>query len=462
MISILRSKATAARRRDRYARSGLSRTKADARSRTIRNGWRNAGSARRAGVAVLGAGNGGLALAAYLSRTGHRVALWNRSAGPVDLVAARGGVGLTMPGSAAAIERIAIATNDIATALAGAKVILVAVPASAHTDIARTCARHLRDGQTVLLLPGRTGGALEFRRLLEEQRCPSDVLLGEANSFPFAARTVGPAEAVIFGAKVKLLAAALPARRTDELVANCRAFLPMLAPAASVLHTGLSNLGAVLHPAITLMNAGRIIRGEVFDFYTEGVTPQIARVLAAADEERHRIAEAYGVCAQPLTEWIACAYGHVAATMQGAVVGNPAYIGIKAPRTLCHRYLLEDAPMGLIPLIELGRAAGLASPTLRSLVTLAEFVLGAEPWRQVRSLESLGLAGMTIGEIRSAVASGFLAGATRAAMAHAGVSGRYGLDLGPGWDRHSCLPGTQKFLRGRQECLPHEAGGVFA
>ena len=35
----------------------------------------------------------------------------------------------------------------------------VAVPASGHADVARACAPYLRDGQTVLLLPGRTGGA---------------------------------------------------------------------------------------------------------------------------------------------------------------------------------------------------------------------------------------------------------------------------------------------------------------
>jgi opine dehydrogenase len=69
----------------------------------------------------------------------------------------------------------------------------------------------------------------------------------------------------------------------------------MLTRAPSVLHTGLANLGAILHPAITLGNAERIQKGDAFDFYTDGVTPRVAAVLAAADAERLRIARAYQI-----------------------------------------------------------------------------------------------------------------------------------------------------------------------
>jgi opine dehydrogenase len=355
-------------------------------------------------VAVLGAGNGGLALAAHLAHQGHRVALWNRSPARVAPVAARGGVRLAMPGLAATFAPIDVATTRMADALAGARVVLVAVPASGHADVARMCAPHLRDGQTVLLLPGRTGGALELRQVLHQAGCRASVLLGEANTFPFAARAIGPAEAVVYGAKSELLAAALPAARTPELLAECRPLLPMLAAARSVLHTGLGNVGAILHPVITLLNARRIEAGEAFDFYAEGVTPRVAAVLAAADAERMRVARAYGVPACSLRAWVAAAYGHHADTLQAAVGGNPAYVGIKAPHTLEHRYLLEDVPTGLVPLLELGAAAGLALPTLAGLIDLARMTLGGEPWPRQRTLDALGLAGLSPASIRALVA----------------------------------------------------------
>jgi opine dehydrogenase len=202
---------------------------------------------------------------------------------------------------------------------------------------------------------------------------------------------VGAGEAVIYGMKKELLAAALPASRNSELITVWRSLLPMIAGSPSVLHTGLANVGAILHPVITLLNARRIMSGETFDFYTDGVTPPVAVVLAAADAERLRIARAYGVPVCSIPEWIASAYGHRAGTMQKSVGGNPAYVGIKAPNTIHHRYLLEDVPTGLIPLLELGWAAGLVLPTLKGLVDRARAALGGELWQRPRTLEALGL-----------------------------------------------------------------------
>src|SRR5689334_22901611 len=83
-------------------------------------------------LAILGAGHGGLALAGLLARHGHRVALWNRSPNRVAPVAALGGIHLTLPGSAAVLTRVGVATVSMAAALAGTRLVLVAVPASGH------------------------------------------------------------------------------------------------------------------------------------------------------------------------------------------------------------------------------------------------------------------------------------------------------------------------------------------
>ncbi len=354
-------------------------------------------------VSVLGAGHGGLALAGYLSLRNHPVALWNRSPERISGVASLGGVRLASGTEGPRFAPIASATADIEEAVSFARRILVALPASAHAEVALACAPYLRDGQTVLLVPGRTGGALEFRRVLRDAGCSARVLLGEANTFPFAARCIGPADAHIYGTKAEVIAASLPASRTAELIDAWRPMLPMLAPTRSVLHTGLSNLGAILHPVIALLNAGRIRSGETFDFYTDGVTPAVAAALSAADEERLRVARAYGVTTLSLRAWVASAYGHHSDTVSEAVGGNPAYRGIKAPNTLNHRYLLEDVPTGLVPLLGLGAAAGLVLPTLTWLVGQARAALGGERWQRPRTLEALGLAKLGVGAIRALV-----------------------------------------------------------
>jgi opine dehydrogenase len=255
-------------------------------------------------------------------------------------------------------------------------------------------------------LPGRTCGALAFQQALRESGCRARILLGEANTFPFAARSAA-STATIYGVKSEVLAAALPARRTSALLDAWQPVLPMLAPARSVLHTGFANLGAILHPVITLLNAERMRAGDAFDFYAEGVTPAVAAALAGADAERLNVARAYGVVTPTLSGWIASAYGHHANSIRTAVGGNPAYAGIKAPATLVHRYLLEDVPTGLVPMIELGRAAGLAVPRMRRLVEQARAALGDEGWYTERSLDALGLNGLDREEIRAVIEDGF-------------------------------------------------------
>ncbi len=180
----------------------------------------------------------------------------------------------------------------------------------------------------------------------------------------------------------------------------------MVTGAASVLHTGFANVGAILHPCITLLNAARIARRESFDFYTDGVTAEVAAVLTAADAERLKVARAYGVEVCSIPEWVALAYGHRASTMLAAVGANPSYVGIKAPTTLDHRYLLEDVPTGLVPLVEFGQAAGLALPTLRGLVNVARNTLGGTRWQRPRTLDALGLAGLSPASIRTHVEMG--------------------------------------------------------
>src|ERR1700736_1850697 len=71
-----------------------------------------------ASVAVLGAGNGGMALAAYLAQQGHRVALWNRSIERLHPVRQLGGISLGLPGSAPAHVPLAVVTERMDAALA--------------------------------------------------------------------------------------------------------------------------------------------------------------------------------------------------------------------------------------------------------------------------------------------------------------------------------------------------------
>ena len=192
---------------------------------------------RRAGtVAVLGAGHGGMSLAAYLGQLGHEVFLWNRSPGPIEQVIACGGIRLQMPDREASVARVAIATTEIADVLAAADLVLVAAPACRTARPLRgPVRRSSATGKRSYCCPGGRAGPWSFAECYGNSAAGLALCWARLTLSPFAARTTGPANAVIFGAKAEVSVAALPAVDTSALITECRRFLPMVRSARSVL-----------------------------------------------------------------------------------------------------------------------------------------------------------------------------------------------------------------------------------
>ena len=76
------------------------------------------------------------------------------------------------------------------------------------------------------------------------------------------------------------------------------------------------------------------------------------------------------------------------------------------PPSLQHKYVIEDVPCGLVAMSELGRAAGVTTPVIDSLITLTSTMLRRDFRSEGRNLAQLGLSGKTVGEIRSIVETG--------------------------------------------------------
>jgi opine dehydrogenase len=356
---------------------------------------------------VIGAGHGGKAMAADLASKGFIVNLYNRTAERIGEIAARGEIELEYENGINRRCQLANVTSDMAEALDGAGVIMVVVPASGHRFVARSCAPHLRDGQIVILNPGRTGGALEFRQILDQAGCAADVTIAEAGTFVFASRSTGPAQARIFRRKNAVPLAALPATRTGHVLeAVCGAY-PQFIPVPNVLHTSVDNMGAIFHPALTLLNAGWIERtmGD-FQFYIDGVTRSTAHVLEVLDRERVTIAAALGVHARPALRWLRDAYSAKGETLYEAIQGNPGYQGIKAPRNLRHRYIFEDVPFSLVPLASLGKQFGVGTWAIDSMVRLACVVHGTNYYTRGRTVQDMGLKGLRVSEVKRYVQEG--------------------------------------------------------
>ncbi len=356
---------------------------------------------------VVGAGHGGKAMAAHLARRGFHVQLFNRTAEHIAAIRDYGGIELNEPDGSSYFGPIAVATADMGQAIEGADVIMVVIPAVGHRDVAHQCALHLQDGQIVVLNPGRTGGALEFYHILKQEGCTADVIVAEAQTFVFASRSDGPAEARIFRVKNSVPLAALPATRTREVIEVLRPAYTQFVAAHNVLHTSLNNIGAIFHPALALLNAGRIesTHGD-FQFYIEGLTPSVGLVLENLDRERVTVAAALGIRAITALEWLEAAYSATGHNLYEAMQNNPGYVGITAPRTLRHRYIFEDVPASLVPITEFGQRFGVATTSMEMTILMGSIVHGTDYRRRGRTLVDMGVDGMSVTEILRYVETG--------------------------------------------------------
>ena len=194
---------------------------------------------------------------------------------------------------------------------------------------------------------------------------------------------------------------ALPAYLTPDVLSVVVRVLPYFTAGDNVLRTSLDNVGSIFHPAITILNAAWIEeRHGEFEYYHEGASPSVPRVLEAMDKERVAVAAALGVGSMSARDWLYIAYGAVGNNLHEAIQANPGYGGIRAPNRLEHRYITEDVPMSLVPIAALGDHLKVPVPTIKAIIHLASILHHRNYWLEGRTLDKLGLAGMTVQQIR--------------------------------------------------------------
>lgn len=359
--------------------------------------------------AVIGAGHGGTAMAGHLSLSGFDVSLYNRGADRIRAIQASGGIEILSDADnyPSGFAPLKIVTNSMAEAIEGRQILMVVLPATGHRYIAEQLAPHLVDDQIIVLNPGRTGGALEVLNVIRTLGCTANVAVCEAQTLLYASRSINPAQTKIYRIKNSVPVAAIPAHRTPEVVKTLRIALPQFVPGDNVMKTSLDNIGAIFHPAVTVLNAGRIesTNGD-FDYYTEGITPSVSLILEKMDQERVCVAESLGFRAMTAREWLYIAYDAAGRTLFEAMRNNRGYDGIKAPKTVFTRYISEDIPMSLVPIAALGRLGNIPTPTIDSIILLGSILHTTDYWAEGRTVDKMGLTGMTLKQIRHFIIDG--------------------------------------------------------
>jgi opine dehydrogenase len=356
-------------------------------------------------VAILGAGNGGQCAAADLALAGFEVNLFQLPEFKKEFEAVRRRKRITLEGvGRTGTARLNKATYDIAGALGDVEIVLVIVPSFGHATMAQLAAPYLEDGQIVAFLPGN-GGSLEWHRILGELGVTADILLAESCTLPYGARLVEPGVVRNMVQAVTLPTGVFPAKRTDEAMPKLRELYPAIAPCQDVLEAAINNANPIVHPAATLLNAGRIehSRGDFF-LYVEGMTPSVARIYESLNEERLAICDHVGwklyhwnnldFRGYPLGETLEEMRARILNTSMDAAFGEGSMepgMQMIGPRSMQDRFITEDVPYGLTLMQQIGEMLGVPTPTTGAIVQLCSVINRVDYGVQGRGLKELGL-----------------------------------------------------------------------
>lgn len=323
-------------------------------------------------VAIIGAGNGGQAFAAYFTHLGCTVSLYNRSVKALEDIESNDGIELM--GVYCYKEKIHLLSTNIEEVIKGADLIMVTMPANAHHHIAKIMAPHLKDGQVIVLNPGRTFGTYNFMNVLKSSGLNADIILAETDTLVFTCRVLKNGICRIFSLKKELYIAAHRPENTKKVYEMLNKYFDVLIPAESVLFTGLSNLGVIFHPVPIILNVARIECKETFSHYQEGITPTVASLLEKIDKERVEIAHQLNIEVDSAVNWLNRIYKSEGETLYEALQNNPAYTEVLAPSTIHNRYVYEDIETGLVPLSAIAHKIGVKSYTIDTIINLANLL----------------------------------------------------------------------------------------
>ena len=358
-------------------------------------------------VAVLGGGQGAHAMTADLTLRGFSVNLCELPTFANSIEFIRDSGTIEISGQIQGLTKPNLITTDPQKALEDVTVIFLVVPSYAQLPFVELIKPHLRDGMTLVLVPGNFG-SLAVARLLGRPVLEGKILLAETSSLPYFARLLAPGQ-VNITFKTPVMLAAFPGKFTERVVDQVKPLYETTGALHDILEASLCNFNMLGHPAGTLLNAGAIefaaMNGREYFMYAEGCSPAVARAVGAVDGERCRVAAALGYALTPLVEILhSLGFSDEPNIFKG--LQSPILTGGAGPSSLKHRYLTEDIPYLFVPLGELARLANVDIPVVDALTTIA-CVLNETDYRsEGLTLQALGLDGLSIPQMRQFLAEG--------------------------------------------------------
>ncbi len=309
------------------------------------------------------------------------------------------------------------ATNSVAEAVKGAKLIVVGIPSIAHEIFFKELIPCLEDGQIIHIIPDNYG-SLKLRKLMREMNCDKDVIIGGWSSAPYGTRVdteggvMKPTCSLVYRA-ITLRGAALPAKDTEAFVESSKALGCFDAITEgdgavcgdTVLDIGFSNVNPVIHVPGTVLgvstmeNFNTVLNNNIHDYsiYSHSFCPSISEVQYQFYNEEIALAEAIGVGIQPFKKEVFYQRTSVLGEEymgEGCIVpfDQQWEVGFgTGPFSINNRYVTEDVPVGCHVYHELGKKFDVPTPIIDSMIVLGGVMNKANYFETGLKLSDLGI-----------------------------------------------------------------------
>ena len=343
-------------------------------------------------VTIVGTGNAGCAHAAMFTLYGHSVTLFKSSkAGNslnFDYLRRMSELTVTTLEGETKTIKLANVTDDPAVAFADCDICFVMVQTLYHKTVAEIIGKYAGHIKLLVVVPGYLG-SLYFRDALGVKVD----YIAEGESTAYDARLVKDGHVKILFKNVRNAIGILKGS-TDEILPILQSLVETYQHVRkNVVDSALHNPNLIVHTVGTIVSAARIeySHGE-FWMYRESFTPSIWNIIRKLDEEKMCVLERFGCKRIPYVE--ACKFRNCEDLSVDAYEVFKAYAetgGPKGPMTVQSRYILEDVPMGLGLLRQLGDKCGVATPMCDALITMAGALVCCDFWRELREIGDFDL-----------------------------------------------------------------------
>jgi opine dehydrogenase len=303
------------------------------------------------------------------------------------------------------VAKIGLVTTEIAEALKGAGLVIVAIPAKGHKPFFEKMIPYLEDGQMISIFPDNFG-CLMLRNMMREKGCDADVIIGGWSSMPYGVRIIEPGKVDCILRIRELICDALPSTdggRFFETLKGLPAFdgTVELKRGDTIIGVDFSNPNPVIHVPGSILNVGAMEVSEMegtlgipkgkYSMYKYGMSPAVSRVQFGFYQEERKIADAMGI---KMAE-----YREDQFFWKGSIMGIEYWVPfvdvimppIAGPDSVEHRYFTEDIPVGTVVRYRLAKEFDVDVPVIEALIRLGSVVCNRDFLKEGISLGELGI-----------------------------------------------------------------------